>query len=188
MWITKSFGQKEGESVSRDWRPVEQYAYDNHFKEERGYGLRDSVITWQSPDGQEIPLQNEEMRKQFPELEFLWGEAKNIFEEHKNNKAVLSVLDEIEKAFKEAEKVFDETKSIPESKKFWELDENEFMQLPLKEVASEWFYGNLDSNFYYNTYNNDMLSMYVQKQIAEALSKEKGKSLKGKTEKGEERE
>ena len=78
--------------MSRDWRPVEQYAYDNHFKEERGFGLRDSVITWQSPDGQEIPLQNEEMRKQFPELEFLWGEAKNIFEEHKKAISQCAVL------------------------------------------------------------------------------------------------
>lgn len=174
--------------MSRDWRPVEHYIVDKRFKAERGEGLRDIVVMWHSPDGQEIPLQNKEMQKQFPELEFLWGESKDIFEEHKNNKAILSVLNEIEETLKEVEKIVDETKSIPESKKFWELDEKEFMQLPLKEVASEWFYGNLDSNFYYNTYNNDMLSMYVQKQIAEALSKEKGKSLKGKTEKGEERE
>lgn len=162
--------------MSRDWMPVEQYAVDKQFKEERGAGLRDAVITYRTPDGEELPMRNEKMREQFPELEFLWGESKAIFEKYQDNKVVLSILDELEEALRDAEKTFDETRTVPEGKGFWKLDTDELAQLPLKEVVSEWFNGNLDSSFYYNEWNNQMLRGFVEIKISDALKAvEKGK-------------
>ena len=155
--------------MSRDWMPVEQYAVDKQFKEERGAGLRDAVITYRTPDGKELPMRNEKMREQFPELEFLWSESKAIFEKYQDNKVVLSILDELEEALRDAEKTFDETKRVPEGKGFWMLDTDELAQLPLNEVVGEWFNGNLDSSFYYNEWNNQMLGDFVKIKISEAL-------------------
>lgn len=163
--------------MSRDWMPVEQYAVDKQFKEERGAGLRDAVITYRTPDGKELPMRNEKMREQFPELEFLWSESKAIFEKYQDNKVVLSILNELEEALRDAEKTFDETKRVPEGKGFWMLDTDEFAQLPLNEVVGEWFNGNLDSSFYYNEWNNQMLGDFVKIKISEALNAAKEEKM-----------
>lgn len=156
--------------MSRDWRPVELYINDKYFKEKHGNGLRDSVIMFRTPDGQEQPLSNLEMRKQYPELEFLAGDVtKAFYEAHKNDKDILALFDELETALRNTEAEFDKKQAFSTSLQLWKLESEEIAQHPIDEVVKEWFYGNLDSNFYYNTENDEVLTSYIAQKIKDIV-------------------
>lgn len=156
--------------MSRDWRPVELYMNDKYFKEKHGKGLRDSVISFRTLDGQEQLLSNLEMRKQYPELEFVAGDATKMFyEAHKSNKAVLALFDELETALRNAETDFDKSQTFPVPLELWKLEPEEIAQHSIDEVVKEWFYGNLDSNFYYNTENDEVLISYIAQKIEDIV-------------------
>lgn len=172
--------------MSRDWRPVELYITDKQFKESKGSGLRDNVITFKTPDGQERLLSNMEMRQQYPELEFVAGDVtKAFYDLYKDNKDVLALFDELEIALRKAETEFDKDRTFPSSLELWKLEPEEIAQHPIDEVVKEWFYGNLDNNFYYNTENDEIFTGYITQKI-EDIVRSKDKEMNRKEVKGDE--
>lgn len=162
--------------MSRDWRPVDQYAADKTFAEE-GRSLRDSEIKLVVEGQPDILLTNPQAMADYPELSFLFNGFNELYEQNKGNKAVRAVFEAFEKALKQAEAAFDsavESKAeLPKDKKLYNLDNKELFRQPLADVVEEWFYGRLDSGFYYNEINNDRMQDFLVHKLQE--SKHKGK-------------
>ncbi len=173
--------------MSRDWRPVELYVHDKMFKETYGSGLRDSTITLKTPDGQERMLTNMEMREQYPELEFIAGDVtKQFYEQHKSDNNVLAFFDEMETALRNAETDFENSRTIPNAIGLFQLEPDELATHPIAEVVQEWFYGNLDSSFYYGEQNNQALVEYISQKIDDIVQAKEDKSKKHITDLGKE--
>jgi hypothetical protein len=162
--------------MSRDWRPVELYLADKGM-EERGISLRDVPIAFHAYDsngGADIPLTNEQSKKYYPELAFLFDRFDTLYEAYTDNKNVTALFDSLEKALRDIEERFDKAaldkdkKALKEfeiDRKFYSLSVTVFNEQKLSEVVEEWFFGRLDRNFYYSDENNDMFKLYIKNKI-----------------------
>lgn len=162
--------------MSRDWRPIEFFIADKNLAE-TGKPLRDAVITFKSiiegGEGISIPLTNEKAREAYPELSFLMDGFDAMYEKN-HSKEACKVYDAFEKALKQAEDDYEEIKSSPEDKELYLLDETDLAKQTIDMVTEEWFYGRLDSNFYYSEQNNEAMKSFLQDKVNKEKQKNRG--------------
>lgn len=149
--------------MSKDFRPCDLYIADKVIKEKEGKGLRDLKVVWKNPNtNDEIIIGNEEAKKEYPEMSFLFDDFNKLYEESKDNKNALKLFDDFEEALCVIETEFDAGQKSADLRLYVKEDiSNE----PVKDVVQEWFYGRLDSNFYYNEWNNRLLTDYMKEKI-----------------------
>lgn len=150
--------------MSMDFKPYQQYLADKHLN----HNLRNSSLIW-LVNGERIPLHdNSFLKAELPELYFLFESGtQQLYDTFKDDYVVLGYLRQAEAYIVEVE---NELNSIVVSRqnsaalldegKTFDL-EDEQKEYTLREVIRAWFMGNLDKNFYYNTYNNELLLNYM---------------------------
>lgn len=162
--------------MSRDWRPVDQYAADKILTKRRR-SLREAEIKLVIAGQPDILLTNPQAMADYPELSFLLNGFNNLYEQNKKNNAVRVVFEIFEKALKQAEAAFDDAvdsrAALPEDKKLYNLDDKELFHQPIANVVEEWFYGRLDSGFYYNEINDNKMHGFLVHKLQESKHREK---------------
>lgn len=125
------------------------------------------------------------VREEYPYLQFLFGEGTmSLYLKYKDNKNFDKVFTEIDKTIKdiadEAAELFPHKKipyPIERIKIYTDVSEIDYKEdlskKPLKEVAKMWFYGKLDTSFYYNERNDEEFFEYLSKHLDKELNKEK---------------
>lgn len=161
--------------MSRDWRPIELLLVDKEMSE-KGDSLRNSRITFNSvnENGEKIStsLTNEKARELYPEASFLFSNFDKLYTQN-HSKEACKVYEDFEKALKQAITNHEEIGDLPEDKKLYLLDEKEFLNQTAEMVAEEWFYGRLDSNFYYSTENDKAMLSFIQDKLSKIKQKNK---------------
>lgn len=156
--------------MSRDWRPVDQYSCDKLFTL-NGETLRDMEIKWVIKGETEVFLPNKQAKADYPELTFLFGGFNTLYKQNENNQEAKKTFNMFEEALKKAEANFERAKELstgfPLDKELYKFDESQFMKQPIEIVVEEWFYGRLDSNFYYNEINNKMFYDFIVEKMTE---------------------
>lgn len=136
--------------MSRDFTPEQLFLADYSQKN----ALRNSTITWESPQGDTIRVDNHLVKDRYPELSFLYDGFDELYKRYSDSDKVLDVLDKIEKSITEAE-VECLSGELPFTTEF-------------DTTVQAWFKGELDANFYYHEENDRLFSEFIEKQI-EAL-------------------
>lgn len=164
--------------MSRDWRPCELYLVDYHEKNM----LRNAEFTFHTNTGKEIKPSEELVEKRTflkehcPELAFMCSQTANIL-----NPALMKIdnviflLEQIDTILKdEAEKMIFAIKEhgnyIDNQISYYTdlvIDkEKKGTELSVKEITIAWFYGALDSNFYYDEHNNNYFLDYLRNEFS----------------------
>lgn len=158
--------------MSKDWKPYEQYLADKAMKEMRGEALRDMKITF-TYKGETVPFGNPEAKERYPELSFLYDEFNSLYEQYKNSAEALTVFRAFENVLKAVEEQFEEdigfgngtTDSCARCEQLWKLSDEEFLELPIKTVVQEWFFGRLSPTFFYNESNNEAFYRFITAKV-----------------------
>lgn len=150
--------------MSRDWKPFEAVIADENAYMTRGEYVHDSKITMHFGD-EDIPMWNDEARKEFPNLCYLLDhfETKTYKELNDTNRPVYQEIEEqvgiladhIRKQMK------DDVRSLS-------MDE---VADTVPKTVLDWFEGELDINFYYREENNALFKEYIDNLIQERSGK-----------------
>ena len=136
--------------MSRDWTPQELNSADKYMVETHGKSLRYTRLYLIQPDGTKIPTESDNivrMRSQYKELGFLYDKLPETYIAlSKHPKYRNRVLREIEEKLEYY--VLHNNSNGNDSDPIW-----------------LWYIGKLDSNFYYNQYNNELLHEYIIEQV-----------------------
>ena len=141
--------------MSRNWTPREMYFVDLEATKQ-GRPLRGTLNTlvFVDPKGNQIPFINEDEKKvlsMFKELGFLFSD--NLYHlwvsTNEHPRIRKKVLMEMEQ---ELENIIDNDKN---GKSFTMYD----------DILVRWYMGELDPNFYYSEYNNELLEQYLYEKI-----------------------
>ena len=142
--------------MSRNWTPREMYFVDLSIQQRDGHSMRNGLfdMVFVSAHGDKVPFIQEEEKKilsMFKELGFLFSD--NLYslwlstEEHPRKRKRVLMETEIEIG-----------KIIEADKKQRDLG-------VFDETLVKWYLGELDSNFYYSDYNNELLQEYLFNKI-----------------------
>lgn len=159
--------------MSRDLRPIDQYLYDKVLKAQKNTSLRDIVII-KTENNKKInePLQDPDAKRHYPELSFLFPGFKSMYNAYKSDKTARSIFNIFEKSIVQCEnKISVNIKHYPASKGLYNKPNDAFYKTPIPIVVSEWFYGNLDSAFYYADENHYQFEEYIRYHIESAILK-----------------
>ena len=142
--------------MSRNWTPREMYLMDLVMQREHNAFLRESMnnLVFVTPTGEEVPYLSEDKKKvlsMFKELGFLFGDNLYILwqktQEHpRKRKKVLQATEE-------------------ELEKLIEYDRAGKSLDCFDKVLVDWYWGELDPNFYYSEENNYLLEKYLYDKI-----------------------
>ena len=142
--------------MSKDFRPCDLFNADKHLS------LRDARFELKNVNtGESVPMVNEEARTAYPEMSFLFACFDQLYEKNKGNEKALSVFAEFESALKKEETTFQDNHFFEKSSGLSLYKEYSLEHVPVEDVVREWFYGRLDSHFYYNEINNQALYDYM---------------------------
>lgn len=127
--------------MSKDFTPKDMYESDKFLHEKHNCNLRDMKITL-NIDNKSIRMdinQYPYYKTRFPNLSFLF--SKLIELPNLENESNLTFLDSIEKEL---------TEHLDDAK----CENN-------KSIVQQWYFGKLDKNYYYNTYNNELFYNWI---------------------------
>ena len=141
--------------MSRNWTPREMYFVDLEMTKQ-GKSLRNSLYTmvFVDPQGNQTSFISEEEKKvlvQFKELGFLFCE--NLYH--------LWVSTESHPRIRK--RILLETEQ--ELERIIDADKNSKSLDVFDKILVSWYMGELDSNFYYSDYNNELLEQYLYDKI-----------------------
>lgn len=165
--------------MSRDWKPYELYIVDRC----QDYDLRNSDIKWfvngeEMKPSEELILKRELLKEICPDLQFLLNEVANIL-----TPTLLQIdnvkflLKQVNNAIKDegdnicygqnddpsiVHKQLDYYRELIEKK---DIEKNGLHGLSVMEISKAWFYGALDSNFYYREQNNAKFLEYLNDEF-----------------------
>lgn len=142
--------------MSRNWTPREMYLVDLMMQREGNAFLRESLnnMIFLTPNGEEMPYLTDEKKKvlgMFKELGFLFGDNLYVLwqktkERPIKRKRILQATEE------ELEKLIEYDRSGESLDSF-------------DKILVDWYYGELDPNFYYSEQNNYLLEKYLYDKI-----------------------
>lgn len=142
--------------MSRNWTPREMYLMDLMMQREHNAFLRESMnnLVFVKPNGEEVSYLSDEKKKvlgMFQELGFLFGDNLYILwqktQEHpRKRKRILQETEE-------------------ELQKLIEYDRAGQPLDCFDKVLVDWYWGELDPNFYYSEENNYLLEKYLYDKI-----------------------
>lgn len=144
--------------MGKDFRPIDCYLAD------KKYHLRNILAT-----NLPIQLQDPEAKALYPELSFLFSSFKDLFRAYKSDPVAHSAFKTFETALISVEKQINGKKQP--NKKLWRLNTDKFYSTPVNDVVHEWFYGQLDKNFYYCSENDYQLECYMMNYIETEMLK-----------------
>ncbi len=161
--------------MSRDWRPCELYLVDYHEKNM----LRNAKFTFHTNTGKEIKPSEELVEKRIflkehcPELAFMCSQTANVLNPTLMKiDNVIFLLEQIDAILKdEAEKMISATTEkenrnyIDNQIAYYTNLAEQDTELSVKEITVAWFYGALDSNFYYGERNNARFLEYLNDEF-----------------------
>ena len=148
--------------MSRDWKPFEAVIADENAYMTRGEYVHDSKFTMHFGD-EEIPMWNDEARKEFPNLCYLLDhfETKTYKELNDTNRPVYQEIEE------QVGRLADHIrKQMKDDVRSLSMDE-----VTVPKTVLDWFEGELDINFYYREENNALFKEYIDKLIQERSGK-----------------
>lgn len=160
--------------MSMDWTPAILHTVEKNLVREGYEPLREREIFLVLSDKSKVSITNKAAREEYPELSFLFDNFNALYEKYKGNDRASMVFAEVETALKEAEQESDMAGAISRKsncKKYYELEESELTKCDIRDVTQEWFYGQLDKCFYYNTENNMVFLNYIEAKITEIEEK-----------------
>ena len=135
--------------MSRSWTPQEQSLADRYIMQTQGRSLRDQQFYMVKPDGTQVPMQSkqeQELRKKYKEIGFLFDNLYIVYKKLSSHpKYTARVLGEIE------------------DKLSYYVNYNKCEDE--KDIVWLWYIGKLDSGFYYNNYNNELLEKYIMSEV-----------------------
>lgn len=139
--------------MSRDFRPCDLYFYDAQTGGKMRGGITLTVATGENA-GEKIEVGNRLATDRYPELSFLYSPFDSLYESYKDNDKALKLLDDVEASLKSiAEECVGKSEPVPFKGKH-------------DDTVEKWFYGKLDTSFYYNEENNELFGQYLEMQIA----------------------
>ena len=159
--------------MSRDMRPVDLYLCDKMLKKDKNVSLRDIMYVHILDDGtkQEKPVQDPLAKKAYPELSFLFPDFRHIYSSYSTNSYADTVFKEFENALAKCEANVSGRIYPNPVQKFYDKTNEEFYDAPISDVVREWFYGNLDRDFYYSDENDYQFEVYMRHQIENTIMK-----------------
>lgn len=135
--------------MSRSWTPQEQSLADKYIMQTQGRSMRDQQFYMVKSDGTQVPMQCAKeiaIRKKYKELGFLFDNLYIVYNKlSKHPKYTARVFQDIENKL---------AKYVKDNK-----CEDE------KDIVWLWYIGKLDSGFYYNTYNDELLEGYIISEV-----------------------
>lgn len=139
--------------MSRSWTPQEQSLANKYIMETHGRSMRDQQFYMIKPNGEQIPMQckqEQALRKKYTELGFLFDNLYIVYKKlSKHPKYTARVLEDIENRLAKYVK--------------YNKCEDE------KDTIWLWYIGKLDTGFYYNTYNNQLLEEYIISEVKKLI-------------------
>lgn len=139
--------------MSRSWTPQEQSLADKYIMKTQKRSMRDQQFYMVKTDGTKVPMQSkkeQELRKKYKELGFLFDNLYTVYTKlSKHPKYTAKVLQDIENKL---------AKYVRDNK-----CEDE------KDIVWLWYIGKLDSGFYYNTHNNELLAEYIVSEVSKLI-------------------
>lgn len=146
--------------MSRDFTPLELFIADKWIEEKNGHGLRDTKMTY-TLLGKEVEVPEKTSKNVFPELSFLFDPFEELFKCNLDSKAAQTVFKKAENIIEELEQ-FELTKG---SKTERQLLLEEKARDVFFDTAAKWFYGKLDSGFYYHEKNDELFGDFLLAEI-----------------------
>lgn len=138
--------------------------------------LRDLTVTYTyRTEGEKKTetLQNEDAKREYPELSFLFSGFASMYDAYKDNPVANKVFREVNDCLKACENRAELKPKYAGNKDLCESDNEVFFGAELPRVVEAWFYGNLDRNFYYAEENNYQFECYLRHKIETEQIKER---------------
>jgi len=138
--------------MSKDWTPKEFLLAEKEMFERYGTEIpkmrEHNFVMTNFVTGNTFPMYNEDdwkVKRNFDNTGFLFDNFLRLYKNHHTDKDI-QVYNELERVITEIVNDVPVTSSV--------LD---------VEIIRKWFKGELDTGFYYNTYNNQLLEEYILK-------------------------
>lgn len=171
--------------MGRDWTPQEYYFQDQIEKDRYGVALRDREIMFHNKiTGETVPFysaEEKDARQQFPEMGFLFDNYYNIFQEFEGYPLERNVLfayieallkscedkgyirmdyamSVLENMYQSKQYLFGDISIEEMEDKIIDIADNYFVP----NTVEKWFRGELTSNFYYSTENNELFAEKIK--------------------------
>lgn len=169
--------------MSRDWRPIDAVISD----EERALNGLERISEMKlyvriANDKAKTPFFNDEARMVFPHLCYLLDGFENrIYEFIKDDKSSIKIYKKIEKELdKLVVRVREQMKE--------DIRDISLGKVSVNDVVKKWFCGELDENFYYNEYNNELFMDWISQEIRDEKEKQAEKERKNMKKKSSQKE
>lgn len=167
--------------MSRDFKPFELYLTDK----EHNNLFRNGNVIFTLNTGEVInQYENEVAKQEYPEAHFLLSGFDTLYDNNKDNLLFIEVVDRLELSLKELEAELNASLEANKASNFISrqfsasdsIDRADLSKNNVEDVAKAWFYGNLDRDFYYNEYNNELMISFIKEKSSVERDKTKDKN------------